>query len=95
MKKLLTMKQSILIAVAMLMSVTAVADVKIKEGKDGWAWASYDGEKLSKFTYVVDKQAQLCFVTYYILENFQPVPCENLAKREEWKPHITWIDSEE
>jgi hypothetical protein len=72
---------------------TSVTDTEIHEGDNGWLWASYDAYGSFKFVYTVDPIIQLCFLGDFAANTID-IPCEDLAKREEWKPYLTWISSE-
>ena len=42
-----------------------------------------------KYRYIVDSVTQTC---YFCSGGITAIPCENLAKRPEWKSIITWVN---
>ena len=65
---------------------TSLAEDRVIQGKDGISHALYDfgGYRIA---YIVDTVAQLCFADH---EGLVQISCQDLAKRDEWKPVITW-----
>ena len=61
---------------------------KIESGKDGIFVQYLDGRQVK---YIVDSKTQQCFFSITTTGGVTIIPCEGLAKREEWKPIITWI----
>lgn len=64
-----------------------------KELRYGFWIETYRG-----FDYIVDTKAQLCFMRHMEAESMGvgmgvvTVPCESLAKREEWTPILDWLE---
>ncbi len=77
--------QAVLLSMALLSTNASAAP---KELAHGFWYETYKGV----YTYIVDANAQLC---YYAVSagsgvGTTLVPCESLARREEWKPVIAW-----
>ncbi len=70
---------------------THAANVEV--GEDGMYWLKYDSSRLSNVMYQVDKKAQLCMAIYISsgTGGITEVPCSSLAKRDEWKEIIDWV----
>lgn len=45
----------------------------------------------ASIAYKVDPVAQLCFAAIVMQGGLTEISCEALAKRPEWRPHITWV----
>lgn len=68
---------------------------EIKDVGFGMLVAEYDNFKIHPFYYRVDTIAQICYVVPTATGNGESwiiVPCENLAKRPEWKTVIDWLE---
>ncbi len=65
----------------------------VKEGRHG-IYTQY----FSTIHYVVDSITQQCYVLVYEgtdARGIATIKCENLLKRPEWKPIITWVKEAE
>jgi hypothetical protein len=84
------MKKIMFTIFALMLSTAATANPKVKEYKDGIFTS-----QVGVINYVVDANTELCFAvetgTSYG-SGLTSIPCENLAKRPEWKPYITWVN---
>lgn len=70
--------------------VSAEGAAGVKEKNDGFY---VQANVLSNVAYFVDTKARLCFCASG--GGLTTIPCENLARRDEWKPVITWVHTEE
>jgi len=81
------------ILVSSLLLASSAHAVKVKEGKDNMYWASYDSFSNSTVKYIVDTSSRLCYALHLSgASGFTLIPCEALAKREEWKEIISWVN---
>ena len=70
-------------------SFTVFAEDKlpvVKELRHGFYVSSVDLDGRIVKQYIVDTRAQLCFLSKEL------IPCENLAKRKEWREIIHWVN---
>ncbi|BBM03914.1 hypothetical protein GL2_39880 [Microbulbifer sp. GL-2] len=85
------MKKRIIFAVAsVLFSQCVFADKppKIKERSNGM----YTQQIHQGYIYLVDTKAELCFAGLWPRGGLTEFDCKNLAKRDEWKKIIVWVD---
>lgn len=70
---------------------THAANVEV--GDDGMYWKKYDSSRISSVMYQVDTKAQICMAIYINsgTGGITEIPCNSLARRDEWKEIIDWV----
>ena len=79
-----TYQKIVLLTFILLFTTTSFADAPSVEKDDGL----YIQLLGSYIKYVVDTKTQLCFGGK---DGISVIDCKSLAKRNEWKPIITWL----
>jgi len=79
----------ILALVVTSLSIPVLAAPKVKKYKKN----DFYQQSMGKFSYIADTVTQTCFMNFYdgSLGGLTEIPCENLAKREEWKEVLNWL----
>ena len=69
-------------------------DGGINEGKNGMFWSGHDSSGADNIIYQVDTITQTCFAIYRggLRGGLTNISCNDLAKRPEWAPILTWIE---
>jgi len=74
-----------ILLVVMTIGGVQAADAPMKSGNDGFYVQSW-----GSFIYQVDTIAQICVMRVPPTGPISTISCNDLAKRPEWKPIITW-----
>jgi len=67
-------------------AIVTAAPPKIKKKKNGFYSQIFNGS----FGYFVDTNTRSCFIT--MGPNIAPLQCKELARREEWKSILNWVE---
>ena len=90
------MKKTILLLALLVLIGTSFARGKIQQTKDGVYYQQFGKQGISyMLSYYVDPQTQQCFVTIKhggdFPKSIEIIPCDKLAKNEEWKKILKWV----